>query len=198
MRPDYTLILPCKGEDCQLGETLANAAVGYGIPTHLIANCLYGDAIQKGIRRAKTEWIATMDTDGQHTWEDLQTVCGAQPDYRADMVIGQREGTWTPRGMASAALNLTTSILAGSRVPDMGSGVRIFRRAVALRLLPTLPTGFPFNASLTLGFLLKRQRVVWVAIPRRARTQGRSSVQLMDGVRTLQSLLKVRHACQHG
>ena len=183
---DLTLIVPCKGDDChklQLEEAPC--------PTIVIREHLYGDAIKCGLQRATTRYVATMDADGQHRLEDLQGLYEDLQYHRPDMVVGTRHRREIgPRDLSSRLLNLAASILAGTHVPDFGSGLRIMDREIALGYLESLPAGFDFNAALTMAFLINGHEVLWSVIPGRPRAHGKSHVRVTDGVKTLISLAK--------
>ncbi len=188
------LVLPCVGVDCLRARTLETQAHALGLQAFRVEGKRYGEAICFGIAQAPpSTYLATMDTDGQHTLADLAPLAQRLESGAVAMVIGSRGRSWSPRGCASQLLNLTASILAGSHVPDFGSGLRIFRRDLAQRLLPTLPAGFDFSAALTMGFLVRGYAVVWVPTPRRPRQGGQSSVRFSDGLHTLGTLWRTRH-----
>ena len=134
--------------------------------------------------------VATMDTDGQHTIEDLRRLLHWRHLHNSPMVIGQRTPQWTPRGTATRLLNLAASILAGQEVPDFGSGLRVFDTAIAKELV--LPDGFDFNAALTMGFLAAGHQVQWLPITVQQRQWGHSFVQVADGFITLRTLWQTR------
>ena len=186
MANDLTILIPCKGQDCP------EAPPHYSYPTIVIRDRAYGEAIKEGIRLTQTPYLATMDADGQHTLRDILRLWKVLQERDADMVIGQRPRVdHGIRPLASCALNLAASIVAGHHVPDLGCGARVFRRDMALELSPRLPEGFDFNAVLTTLALLRGYQVHWVQIPNRPRQQGVSHVRMRDGLQTLRSLSKV-------
>src|SRR5665647_1057988 len=58
----------------------------------LKVNCGYGKAIKKGIEYANSEFIITIDADGQHLLSDILKLYKQILDTNADMVIGSRKG----------------------------------------------------------------------------------------------------------
>ena len=187
---DLTILVPCKGHDCDDIEDRTNFLHWQ---VRVIRDQLYGQALKDGILKADTRYIATMDADMQHKPHDINRLYEALKVEQADMVIGNQQGK--PLGLrtiASGLLNLTASILAGQHVPDFGSGIRVFRRSLALRYMDILPDGFDFNAVLTMKFLLEGDTVVWVPVPYMPRTKGKSFVRWQDGVLTLKSLTQVK------
>ena len=184
---DCTLIIPCRGPDCAGLDSINDPHV------YVIPNKRYGEAILEGIQKARTTYIATMDADGQHTLRDLQRLFWWITFHDLDMVIGHRpRADGGLRSVASCALNLPASIIAGRRVPDLGCGARVFRRDMALDLRPKLPEGFEFNSVLTTLALLRGYSVEWLRIPFRPRKSGKSHLVVADGFRTLQRLVTTR------
>lgn len=187
---ELTLIVPCKGADCEGTEAL-HAVIPCRL--HLVQNRRYGEAIQQGIYHSTTPYLATMDADGQHSVSEVLHLYRTLRDRRDEMVIGVR--TARPRGLrsvASACINLTASILAGQHVEDCGSGLRVFTRDLGLELLSKLPDGFDFNAVFTLLALQRGARVSTMSITVAPRRHGRSHVRWTDGLRTLVSLARCR------
>ena len=98
----------------------------------------------------------------------------------AEMAVGVRDPAEPHypalRRLPKAILGRWVSWLVGRRVPDINSGLRVFRRAVAARYLGLLPDGFSFTTTLTLAMLRSGYRVRWVPIataPRRGRSKIR-------------------------
>jgi hypothetical protein len=65
------------------------------------------------------------------------------------------------------------NVVAGQSIPDLNSGLRVFRRSTAMRLLSLLPDGFSFTATITLALLSNGYLVDYVPINYHAR-QGSS------------------------
>ena len=186
---NVTLLVPCKDANCHDVEARTRM---WDWQTLVIRDRLYGEALKMGLFQATTRYVATMDADGQHTTADLRTLYDDLLVESADMVIGRQRGK--PRGvrsLASGMLNLAASILAGEYVPDFGSGLRIFKRDLALDYVDSLPDGFDFNAVLTMKFLLEGRDVRWVDVPYHPRQRGTRHVRFSDGLKTLRSLYRV-------
>jgi hypothetical protein len=100
--------------------------------------------------------LAVLDADGSYQAQDLIRLLQHIPDY--DMVSGVRDrerGTWTPlRIVAKWVLRWIAQWGIGQRISDPNSGLKIFRRDVALALAPWLPDGFSCSTSLLMGFLV--------------------------------------------
>lgn len=163
----------------------------------------YGMAIKSGVRKATTDLIATIDGDGQHRAWDLKRLedfflyfhghppHGSPRSQPLDMVIGDRrvrEPRWQ-RWLGRKLLNWTASWFAWRWIPDLNSGMRIFRRSIAEGYAPILSNGFSYTTSLTLSMLADGYQVDWLPIKVLPRTIGRSQVRLWrDGLRTLKCI----------
>lgn len=154
-------------------------------------NLGYGAALKTGIRHAKTEFILTMDADGQHQAEDvlgLWEVADA-----CDMVVGQRisllhsplwrmPGKWLLWSMAN--------YLTRRKIPDLNSGLRLIRREVALRYLHLCPSGFSFSTTITMALLSRGYSVAYVPIQVKKRV-GKSTVSVTTGLDTIILILRI-------
>jgi dolichol-phosphate mannosyltransferase len=136
-----------------------------------------------GIRAARGDWIATLDADLQNDPADLVRLWTALPGN--DAVLGwrvKREDLWTRR-IISFWANWLRNIVLRQSVRDTGCSVRIFPRAVALRL----PTFYGMHRFF--GSLLWREgcRLIEVPVRHRPRSHGRSHYTLWN--RSLQVLI---------
>jgi len=68
------------------------------------------------------------------------------------------------------------NVLSGHRIPDLNSGMRVFRRDVALRFFELYPDGFSFTSTITLASHINGYRVEYVPIDYYRRT-GASSIR---------------------
>lgn len=111
----------------------------------------YGAALKTGVRTAATEFVGTLDADGQHRIEDFLTLVDVMDNY--DLIIGNRTalihsplwrmpGKWFLRAMAVFLMRRS--------IPDLNSGMRIFRRDVLTRYLHLFPNGFSFSTTSTM------------------------------------------------
>lgn len=133
-------------------------------------------AILAGIRAARGDWIATLDGDLQNDPADLVRLWEALPGH--DAALGwrvERHDVWSKRVISRWANRVRNGLL-GQSIRDTGCSVRIFPRAVALRL-PAFRGVHRF-----LGPLLLREgcRLVQVPVGHRPRPHGRSHYNLWN------------------
>lgn len=150
-------------------------------------NMGYGASIKRGILAADTEWVATMDADGQHRIEDLERLASFAT-VNCDAIIGNRTiASHAPinRRPGKWILHHAANFITGRKIPDINCGLRILRRDIMLRLLSITSDRFSFSTS-TLICLLQLDCRVKFAPVLVAQRIGRSNVrQLKDGFYTL-------------
>lgn len=155
----------------------------------------YGLALQCGIRAARTALIGITDADGTYPVEELPALVKMVVEDGYDMAVGARQGDEYRRGWwkypARIMFGWLAEYVAGRRIPDINSGLRVMKRE---RLLPHLANtcfGFSFTTSITLIFFLNGFFVGYRPIAYHARI-GKSKVRhFKDTLRTAQILVSV-------
>jgi glycosyltransferase involved in cell wall biosynthesis len=154
----------------------------------------YGAALKAGIRAAGTEYILTMDADGQHRVPDVLKVCAAiQTQTPPDCVIGHRtELVHSPlwRMPGKWFLTLLARVLTSRDIRDLNSGLRIMRRDVILRYMHLCPAGFSFSTTSTFALASRGYRIEFVPIQVERRV-GKSSVSVATGFQTILLVLRL-------
>lgn len=135
-----------------------------------------------------------MDGDGQHTLADVQRLIEFVTYFpHLAMVIGDRR--LHERGLrlwGRKMLNWTATLFTGRWIPDLNSGLRIFRRDLALAYEPILCDQFSYTTSFTLSLLTDGYAVDWLPIKVAPRNHGQSKVHvLVDGWRTLKYIVVI-------
>ena len=127
----------------------------------------YGAALKTGIRRARYERVAIIDADGTYAPEGILTLLEHWGDN--DMVVGARIGADVAiplvRRPAKWALNQVANFLAGVQIPDLNSGLRLFKKSIVLQFFTILPSGFSFTTTITLAMLSNDYLVAYVPVP---------------------------------
>lgn len=138
----------------------------------------YGAALKSGIKQAHYEWVAMIDADGTYPVETLADLASQADD--AAMVVGARTGSQVSisffRGIAKWFLIQLANYLSGKRIPDLNSGLRVFRKKEALRYFGILPDGFSFTTTLTLAMAVKGSSIKYLPINYYKR-RGRSKIR---------------------
>jgi glycosyltransferase involved in cell wall biosynthesis len=151
-----------------------------------------GAAVKSGMRVAKGEWWVLLDADGQHDPADIPRLLEGLERY--DLVVGARTlstGTGLHRGLANRVYNTFASYVAGRKIPDLTSGFRAMRAAVARRFIYLLPNTFSYPTTLTLAFLRTGHGVLFTPIAA-AKRVGKSKIRLLrDGTRFLLIIVRI-------
>jgi glycosyltransferase involved in cell wall biosynthesis len=154
----------------------------------------YGAALKTGIRRATSELIVITDADGTYPNERIPELVGIAAGENADMVVGSRtaDDVTYPliRKIPKWFLRRWASWIAGQNIPDMNSGLRVFRKSVVERFLNILPDGFSFTTTITLAMLTNFYDVRYVPISYAARV-GQSKIRpIRDTLHFCQLILR--------
>lgn len=138
----------------------------------------YGAALKKGIKEATKELILITDADGTYSPDDIPKILKYVDKY--DMVIGARteKDASVPilRRPAKWFLSMLANFLVREKIPDINSGLRVFRKDLALSFWHLFPSGFSFTTTLTLASLTDEYSVKFVPIGYYKR-KGKSSIK---------------------
>lgn len=140
------------------------------------ANRGYGAALKTGLTHAETDLVGIIDADGTYTPESLLALyreTGADP--LIDMAVGKRD--WIPpsRRFAKWVLRRLARTLVGRDIPDLNSGVRVFKRDWAERFLHLYPDGFSFTTTITLAMMSSGAHVRYFPVEYKKRV-GKSKI----------------------
>jgi glycosyltransferase involved in cell wall biosynthesis len=145
------------------------------------------------VRHATHEWIAIIDADGSYPADQIPEL--ARHLSRADMVVGARTkaGAAIPliRRPAKQFLTWLASYLTDSRIPDLNSGLRLFRRSLALEFLHILPSGFSFTTTITMAALNNNYVVEYIPVDYLKRTGSSKIRPVRDTLNFLMLILRM-------
>jgi glycosyltransferase involved in cell wall biosynthesis len=145
----------------------------------------YGAALKTGILSGDAEWIAITDSDGTYPVEQLPVLLDDMPGN--DMVIGIRTGQICEipllRRFPKKVLNMLASYMAGARIRDLNSGLRIFSRDLSYYLWDFFPKGFSFTSTITMGAIMGGFRIKEISINYFKRSGSSSINPIRDTVR---------------
>jgi hypothetical protein len=82
------------------------------------------------------------------------------------------------------------SYAAGASIPDINSGMRVFRRSVAARFLKILPNGFSFTTTITIAMLTNGYEVKYVPISYAGRVGTSKIKPIRDTLKFIQLILR--------
>lgn len=182
------------GSEHVLNALASESQAGELIVVHHNRNQGYGAALKTGIRRSQSDYICITDADGTYPNERIPELIRKITSNDLDMVVGARIGENVDyskiRSIPKMILVPWVSFLCGTEVPDMNSGLRIFRRDRSLDFLNLLPDGFSFTTTITICLLRNRYAVEFTPISY-ARRIGKSHIKpIRDTLRFTQLILR--------
>ncbi len=139
-----------------------------------------GAARKRGIAEAKGELVVTTDVDGTYPNDRIPDLIRHLETTGADMVVGARVGKnvvyeWPHRAIPKYLIRRLASYLCQFRIPDLNSGLRVIRKAVALKYFYLLPDSHSWESTITLAFLCNKHDVEFVPIDYFKRKGGSST-----------------------
>ncbi len=152
----------------------------------------YGAALKTGIRNAKYPLIVITDADGTYPNERIPEL--VRLATQADMVVGARIGANveypTIRKIPKWFLVRFAQWVAQASIPDLNSGLRVFRKSTVERFLKILPDTFSFTTTITIAMLTNNYIVHYEPIDYRYRV-GKSKIKpIRDTLRFVQLILR--------
>lgn len=164
----FEIIVVDDGSDDGTAE--AAAETGVRVLRHH-ENLGYGAALKRGIDEARYPWILITDADGTYPADAIPRILEVAEGR--DMVVGARTGANVEvplsRRPAKWFLRRLAGYLAGRRLPDLNSGLRLMRRRLVEDYRHLLPDGFSFTTTITLAATCNGHPVEYVAIDYRSR-----------------------------
>ena len=158
---------------------------GVKIITHP-QNLGYGFSLKNGIKNAKFQTIIITDADQTYPLDEVPKL---YTEYKKgfDMVVGKRVGYKESifKIILRKILKFVVEFAAGRRIPDINSGLRIFKKDTIKEYLPHLCETFSFTTSATLAYMMNGRFVSYVPI-NYGKRKGKSKVSLMrDSFKTI-------------
>jgi glycosyltransferase involved in cell wall biosynthesis len=152
----------------------------------------YGAALKTGLRHARHDLVVISDADGSYPCERIPDL--VRRAASADMVVGARSsasaGSSTLRGIPKWFLRRFAEWLVQCEIPDLNSGLRVFRKSVVDGFVRLLPDTFSFTTTVTLAMISNGYTVVFEPIDYRPRV-GRSKIKpIRDTLRFVQLILR--------
>ena len=130
-----------------------------------------GGSRRVGTEAARGAVVVWTDADMTYPNEDIPWLVGQLDGV--DQVVGARtteEGTHKVlRTAAKWLIRRLAQYLAGTKIPDLNSGFRAFRRDVGWQYTHLLPKGFSCVTTLTMAFLTNHYAVRYVPIEYKSR-----------------------------
>lgn len=130
-----------------------------------------GAARKTGIRNARGGLVAMIDVDGSYPVCDLPKMLEYFPQY--DQVNGMRTSEQGSNRVLRVPvkwlIRKTAEYLSAKSIPDLNTGMKVFKRDIMLQYMWAIPDGFSCVTSMTLAFICNGHPVKYVPIAYRPR-----------------------------
>lgn len=193
---DYRLILTNDGSRDKslqiMREALANEP-RCKVVNHKV-NRGYGGAIKSGILEAETDFVITIDADGQHYLDDVNKLFVFLKEHDADMVVGSRKGEAEAsaiRGIGKSIIRSVAKILMPINIYDINSGMKIYNTAMAKKYIRLCPDSMAYSDVIALVFISQRRLVLEESIRIKVRAAGESTIGARTAFETIMEILNV-------
>ena len=189
---DYEIIVVDDGSNDNTAQVVQDK--GTANLVHHPHNRGYGASLKTGISRSSGDVILIMDGDGTYRAKYIPELLDQMGEY--DTVVGARTGTNVriplSRRPAKWFLSKLANYLAGVKIPDINSGMRVFKRADIERFVSILPPGFSFTTTLTLAYHCNDYLIKYVPIDYHERV-GKSKIRpFKDGKNFILLILRAK------
>jgi len=146
-------------------------------------NLGYGQAIITGINESSYEYICIIDADGSYQPEDIIKLMNEYKE--CDMIVGVRRLSLINDNLLRKIfrwfLKKLVRYLIGMNVPDLNSGLRIFKKEIAKRFFNYLPKGFSFTTTLTILHYTNNYKIKYIDIDYKKR-MGKSKIKPLNDI----------------
>lgn len=156
----------------------------------------YGYSLKKGIKNSSFPNIVIIDGDGTYPVSQLSRLL-EKYNLGYDLVVGKRTGKNLNLSPFKKPMRLILKFIVeyatGTKIEDINSGFRIFKKEKILKNLKHLSDAFSFTTSMTMTFIYSKFSICYVDIPYELREKNSpSKVRLFkDSLRTLQYIVKI-------
>lgn len=161
---------------------------------HHKVNRGYGGALKTGLAYAETEYVVTMDADGQHCLSDIDRLLQAMHETDADMVVGRRARTRSAswyRELGKWLIRRITGLLLPLDIKDLNSGFKLYRTRLVRRYLHLCPDSMAFSDVIALIFISQRYLVIEHPVQINERLSGKSTISTRTAFETVFEILNI-------
>jgi len=132
------------------------------------ANIGYGASLKTGIRNAEFDTIVITDADGTYPIDRIPDLLEQMEKHEADMVVGARTGSDVAvpfiRRPFKFIVRRLAQYIVEKPIPDLNSGLRVFKKKMALRYFHLYPNGFSFTSTITVAAMCDDYLVEYLPI----------------------------------
>ncbi len=155
----------------------------------------YGASLKTGLVSASFETACIIDADSTYPPDRIPDLLSEYRKTDAAMIVGARVGANVSipliRRPAKWVIGRLARFIAGRKIPDINSGLRVFDVRVARRMFSILPNGFSFTTTITLAMMTNHLPVYYIPIDYMKRV-GKSKIRpIHDTINFVMLILKM-------
>ena len=154
----------------------------------------YGGAIKTGVRQATTQYLITIDADGQHDLADVISLHNQIVESDADMIVGSRmahKNASFYRGVGKWLIRSFAKLLLPIHIDDINSGMKIYSTELAQRYIRLCPDHMAYSDIIAMVFISKRHLVLEQPINIKPRKAGVSTISTLTAIETAKEILNI-------
>jgi glycosyltransferase involved in cell wall biosynthesis len=154
----------------------------------------YGGALKSGFKAVQTPYCVSLDADGQHRLEDIDSLWKAMLSKEADVMVGSRKGqasASTYRGLGKFLLRKLTQYLMPLPIYDLNSGMKMYNTSLVQKYQKICPDSMAFSEVIALIFISKRRLVLEHPIKVNSRNTGQSTINTKTAIETAKEIINI-------
>ena len=117
----------------------------------------YGASLKTGIDNSSNDIICIIDCDGTYPSDQIPILIEKLIKNDLDMIVGARTGKNVKipliRKPAKWFIGKLANWVSGNNIPDINSGLRLFKKKSFIPFHGIVPNGFSFTTTITLGMI---------------------------------------------
>jgi len=191
---EFKLIIVDDGSTDETRNILENSTEGDWLTViHHKVNKGYGGAIKTAIKKVTTDYLITIDADGQHTLEDVAKLFDYLKATDADMVVGKRSSYHDTkyRRLGKFLIRSIAKMLMPIPITDLNSGMKVYRSDLARKYIHLCPDAMAYSDIITLVFINQKHLVLEKDILIRSRKHGTSTINTRTALDTVLEILNI-------
>ncbi len=152
----------------------------------------YGASLKTGIRKAKFDNICITDADQTYPNDQIPVMFRIYTEKELDMIVGKRDFKKLPTITKPAKwfISSLANFLLNSKIPDLNSGLRIFKKNISMKYFPIICDGFSFTTTITLAMISNHYSVEYHPIEYFER-EGKSKIKpVRDTLNFIQLIIR--------